>query len=521
MTEPTQKSSKRVLFGLAAAGGALCVLGLAVWLARRPPAEPAPAVAGDAGEPIASSSGTSVYGAPAVSDPVVMQALRVVPVPSVIVEVLDAPAVYRALRGNAWLSEALDAPIGRGFLGSWAGFLGTRGEDVKAEFSGRVVDFVAEKVLSAPFRVVWFAGNKITGVPAVVLEEPSSSASAAFAVLDRVAGRGTLTVERCVEPGEDGDGDGAGKVRALEKLTIRRWLLADHAVYAGIAGERLVMSRRPAAVLQGLCAELPAATPRAGAALQIELLAETLGRGADLFPRLLGLDGAPALVFGVEGDRLVPRGLSGALAQSARLGAAQVDAQLLRLVPEAAPVVMVAQLELPAALDAAALERFFKGEPTQTLARQIGVVWYPRGDRGSPSELALIWSKRDEQEAVGALFSGLVPAGEPICNHLVFATSDELNQRLRQTCLGKAPSLLQAAPPVAGGFKEPLSLALGLNLGQLLKQLSHDAYLGEQAQQKGPPAEVLEMEKQLAELPYLGLRGLKQGDALAPGGFRS
>ena len=64
---------------------------------------------------------------------------------------------------------------------------------------------------------------------------------------------------------------------------------------------------------------------------------------------------------------------------------------------------------------------------------------------------------------------------------------------------------------------------MGVNLGKLLSGLLVEGHLGGRG--KPPtgalPPEIEEARRRLEELPYMGLRGLVEGVALVPGGFRS
>jgi hypothetical protein len=270
-----------------------------------------------------------------------------------------------------------------------------------------------------------------------------------------------------------------------------------------------------------LCAELGRVEPVEGAAVQIELRGPTLGRAAQVFPKVLGIHPAPRLAFGVEGDRIVPKGIVASVATQGHLGQKPASEKLLRLIPEDVPVVLVADLLLPTELSATNLEDFFRGDSVATTERQVAVVWYPRGREDAPPEMAILWSRVHDQEKISELFNGLVTAGEPACDHLVLTMGPEILDRLEKSCSGKSPSLLQAGPAVVQGFKSPLSLAVGVHLGRVLGNVTTDAYEAEH-DVKGPvPPEVQEVKRQLAELPFFGLRGVIQGQALVPGGFRS
>ena len=515
MSETQSTKLGRLLVAGVAVLAVVAVIGVALW--RR--SDPSPGAAGGpTGAPgsaettLSSADGTTVSGVPEVPT-VAMATLDSAPAPSISVEVLDPAALRAALQQNPWVREVLDKPLGRGFLGTWAAFLGTRGEDMKADCSGLVLDLILERVLDRPFAVIWFSGGKVTGVPALVVPDPSAAAKAAFTALDAVASRGTFTVARCLEEGAE------GTAREVSDVTISRWLLADHAVYGAQAGERMVLGRHPSSVLQGLCATLPELAPKPGVVLEVALAAEAISRDAQLLDAFLGLAGTPRLSFGLEQGTLVPRGILAEVVTAGRLGAGKLDKQLLRVVPVEAPVGLALQLALPKQLDQESLTAYLGGTQAALVPRQVALVWYPNGDRGHGTELGLVWSGAADRDALAGMFTGLrALAGTP-CDQVVLVSSEAMEQRLTAACKGSLPSLLHASEGVAKGWQRPMSVGLGLHLGQLLSRLTLEAYAREH--RGALPPEMQEVKAQLEALPFLGLSGLVEGSKLVPGGFRS
>jgi len=354
---------------------------------------------GDSGSTttLTSGSGTAVEGVPEPTGPVAMEVPDLPPRAAVSVDIYDAAGLKALFSQNVWMKEVLTKPLGQGFVGSWAGFLGTKGEDLRASFTGTVIDLLLDRVLTQPFSVVWFNAAHSSGVPAVILDDPNGAAKTAFEALDTVAGRGTFTVERCLADKPE-NVDAQKQVRDLKELTIKRWLLADHALYAGLAGDRLVLARKASTVQNGLCAQRPKLQPAPGVAITARLEPSAFSRDAQVFASALGLNQGPNFAFGIENNTLVPRGISGDLANAERLVSGKLSGENLKAIPEDAPVVLALQLALPKQLDQDNLGRYFKGEKSTLTPRQVVFVWYPHGAVQTP-DLAILWSEKADKAA--------------------------------------------------------------------------------------------------------------------------
>ncbi|WP_342378311.1 hypothetical protein NVS55_02990 [Myxococcus stipitatus] len=438
------------------------------------------------------------------------------------VDVLHPAKVRDALASNTWLRSQLSQPLGKGFVGGWAAFLGSTGEDLKGGFNGAVLDLLVGKLGNAPFRVMWFAGDARASTPAFIVPEAKESMLTAFNVLDAVARRGTLVAKTC---------PGGSPTSVAEGFEVKRWLVAEQTLWAGKSADRVVLARHPVAVLQGLCMESPKLEPEDGVDVEVGLYADLLGRESQLLGHVLGMGPLTRLQFGVEGDRLVGKGIAGELKEGvAHLDTAPLSEDLLKLVPEETPVLFAVQLKLPEVLNTETLKAFWEsGGKGPTRTRQVAVVWTPRGDSALPQDVALVWGRQEDATSLQVLFAGgsrqVVSA--TVCKHVVLASSEAELSALRAACEGKKPSLLNAAGPVVAGLKEPGSVVVGVNLGRMLSGLTMDGYLSEARvgrnapMPKTVPPEIEAARRDLESLPYLGLRGTVRGDSLVPGGFGS
>lgn len=468
------------------------------------------------------SAGASVEGMPEVpSEPTLMEVPGSAASPAIWVDV-HAPAKVRdALARNAWLKAQWDKPLGQGFTSGWAAFLGSTGTDLKASFKGAVLDVVAGPLLDTPFRTVWFNGDARVGTPAVIVPKASKASRAAWDALDAVAKRGELRATSC--PGgttEPPPGDG---------FHLSRWLVAEQTLWAARTEDRLVLSRHPVVVLQALCGPLPELDAEDGVDVEVGFDPDAYGREAQLFTHVLGLGADARLQLGVDGDRLVARGIAGKLRPDAMANDGRpLSDDLLKLVPEDTPVLFAFQLTLPESLEPAKLKAFWahEGQP-RTRARQVALVWTPRGSASMEPELALLWGDAQDAEGLAALFSGgartLVRA--TLCKHVVLATSQAEVERLQKACDGRAPNMLNAAGPVVTGLRAPSTVVLGVNTGRLFSGLAVDGYTSEARVDRASPLpralppEIEAARRDLEALPYLGFRGRVQGYVMLSEGF--
>ncbi|MBZ4330789.1 hypothetical protein [Corallococcus sp. AS-1-12] len=464
------------------------------------------------------TAGATVEGMPEVSSSK-MEVPGAAALPALWVDVHSPAKVRDALARNAWLKSQWEKPLGQGFTSGWAAFLGSTGADLKASFKGAVLDVVVGQLLDTPFRTVWFTGDARVGTPALIVPKANKTARAAWDSLDAVAKRGELVADGC--PASTGEVPDGG-------FHLSRWLVAEQTVWAARTEDRLVLSRHPVVVLQALCAALPELDGELGVDVEVGFDANAYGREAQLFTHVLGLGEDTRLQLGVDGDRLVAKGIAGKVSGTWVATGKPLSDDLLKLVPEDTPVLFAFQLMLPESLEPAQLKAFWKGESRAPMrARQVAVAWTPRGSASMEPELALLWGDEKDAEGLSALFSGgartLVRA--TLCKHVVLATSQPEVERLQKACEGRAPNMLNAAGPVVAGLRAPSTVVLGVNTGRLLSGLAMDGYTSEarvdrsSPMPKALPPEIEAARRDLEALPYLGFRGNAQGYVMASEGF--
>lgn len=426
---------------------------------------------------------------------------------SLVVDLFEPAKIIQAARTNAWFTGVMDTPLGRGFVGAWAGFFGARGEDLGSTFSGTLLDTAIGKVFDQPARILWLGADYRRATPVIVIPNADDTAQALLDALAATSQRGQFAAASC--PG----GGGA-------PVNIARIVIADRAVYATKHEGAIYVGRHPNAVLHGLCAKVDPMERTEGAAFEIAVSNDKFDRGVQSLLIFAGVTGAPKLVFGLEGDRVVPRGIRGGV-KSPRLVAAKLPATMIDAIPAKTPVLLAVSIDLPPTLDKAALAKALKGQPVKgSVPRTVAFLWTPHVDE--PDELAIVWSRAADKKQLRSIFSARMSI-EEVCGHLVLSASADAVRAVQGACKKKGPSLAHASPQVKAGLEASSSVLLGVDLGGLTKHLFLGAWMQEQKRQKkvGVPAEVGAAAGKLEGLPYFGFTGTVQGDRLVPGGFGS
>ncbi len=446
--------------------------------------------------------------------------------------VSDPKATHQVLRKNAWLDQALKDPLGQGFVAAWGGFFGTRGEDIGSAFSGPVTDLVLDQVLGSPYRIVWYGGAGAKGVPALVVPNPTASANAAFDTLVKVAASGGFNPPACAVPaGASAESADGGAVAS----SIHRVVLADKILFVARLADRLVLAPRPHAVELAMCGAPVAISSNPGVVASLGFSLDEGGRGTQSVGALLGLGPKASLEFGVEGSAFVPKGFSVEPGANSRLAAVEPSPELLKAIPEKSGVVVALAVKLPRVLSAQSLRdtladegETFKGTRKTWEAgpaRQVAVIWNPRGRSGA-AELAVLWANTDDQQALTDAMAGGNGAltFAKACSVLAYASTKELLADVQASCSGKKPSVLQAAKPVVQGLSQSTSVSLTVNLGRVLSQLAFDGYASENSPPTptAGPQEIEAARRLLEALPTVGFRATVGADGkIVSGGFKS
>jgi hypothetical protein len=257
--------------------------------------------------------------------------------------------------------------------------------------------------------------------------------------------------------------------------------------------------------------------------MSVSAYPNALGRESQALATLIGLKDELSLLFDVDKNVLVPKGLAGELAKAANLATQAPSEDLLKLLPVDAPVVALLSLNLPETLDAESMAAHLKGEGGKTSAREVAIVWTPHGNAES-TDVALVWGHTKDEVALAKIFSGPNPVvTRKMCNHLVIAAAESTSVKLEAACKGSKPSRQNAAPAIVAGAKSPLSIGLQIHSGALLSQLMEDAFESEQRSKKSgkTPPEIQQAKTSLETLPFFGFIGKASGTSLVPEGFRS
>jgi len=309
---------------------------------------------------------------------------------------------------------------------------------------------------------------------------------------------------------------------------VARLLVAERSLFAAERGDRIVLAATPQTALHGLCVDAPPPVQSTGVDLDVSISRDAAGREAQGLFALLGMGPTPRLSLAVRGHSLAPLGIASELAVGDRLASAPLPDSMLRAVPEDAGVVLTLALDLPTDLTPAALEAHLAGRSSATrTARQALVLWNPRGARSAEAEVALLWSRPEDEGALKSLFSarGQVHSRRA-CGLPAISSSEAFLDRMDRACSGGAPSILASPAPVVSGLRAAASVGLGVNVGRVLSRLVEDAWRSDPERPDvgsagAAPAEIDDARRLLEELPFMGFSGTARERSLVPGGYRS
>jgi hypothetical protein len=282
-----------------------------------------------------------------------------------------------------------------------------------------------------------------------------------------------------------------------------------------------------------MCRPMSAMPEKPQVALSVGLSLVESGRGTQSVAAMLGIEDVVSLDFAVEGASLVPKGLMAVALAEARLASVAPSQDMLRAIPERSGVVLFLAVKLPKTLTAQALrdtlapkaERFDGTRQSWPLeTRHIAILWNPRGNR--TNEVAVLWGTPSDEPAIAEAMqkgNGALSTGKA-CGVLAYASTKELMGDLQAACAGKKPSMLQAAGAVVKGWSQPSSVALTVNVGQVLSQLTFDGWFSEHPAPNVTtgPQEIEAARRLLEELPTLGFTATMSPDGkMVSGGFKS
>ncbi len=425
------------------------------------------------------------------------------PVPLVWLEINSVTKVRQAVLSNQWLQQVMQEPLGRGFAGSWYGFLGTKGKDIRAQFKETVATVIFDRLLADPLQLIWFSGNKSSGTPALVIPSPGTSAKAAYSALDAAATSQILS-SSCVHKKQKQD------------LEIKRWLLGEHALYAAKHSHKIILSRSPVAVLQAACVSLPSIVPSSQSDVSLVVQTQVDKRELQSLATLLGIGKTIRLEMVLQNNSLVAKGIRAPLTKPDRLGLASLPESMLGAIPVNIPVVLTLQLQLPKSLSLKNLKAYFKGtnSPSEQETRQIAILWTPHGDNRN-SEIAILWSKPEDAKELRKIFSGpnaMVP--KLVGRHLVMVSTSSLEKEIQNASIGKIPSLLNADRIIVSRLKTRASVGFFLQPGPLLSNLVREGFPGNTTESM--PGEIDAAQRRLQELDSWGFFGAVKNELLVP-----
>ena len=447
-------------------------------------------------------------------------------VPEYELTLADGGRLKTLLSENAWAKDFEASNLYRGALVRLGPLLSAVGRSEKEGWTGRLVDYVAERFLDKrPVRLSYFAA------PGLV-----SPFGLTFPALSPAERSAAALVLKGLRSGPDVKRDVASEGGEVATVAVTPLALRLQRIAAVQTDTCLVLSRDPsvAATLSRACALEPRLAP---ATLDVRTDAFFSAWSAVL-EKLFGVGPRLRVTFAWDKKRarFTPSAASLQLQKASALGTAPLGAPLLAAIPADAPLLAAAVLPDPGALDAASAEEYFRAAKQKGASSphvpvalvSLGMRAGTKDDKTEAMTVLLVPHTGDAEAAVrdlDALFGGHrtfeVHASHACPGVVALSPSKAALARVADACAGRTPSLKQAPPAIVKTLTSgPLSAAAFLNLGGLLSGATLWGWQREAPpapKGKGPPpppAEVADAMRLLERLPMYAFAGRAQGDAV-------
>jgi hypothetical protein len=454
-------------------------------------------------------------------------------VPEYELTVADGARLRALFKENAWAKELAASNLARGTLVRLGPVLYAVGRDGRDGWTGRLIDFVADRFLDKrPVKISYFHVNGLVSPLGITFPELTPRERDAVRLVLKGLRSGPDALR------EVADGEGGAVSVPVTPLALRLQKFA-----AVETGTCLAVSRDPrvAATLSRSCA----LDPRLAAATLDVRTDEFFSAWSAVLEKLFGV--GPRLRVTFDWDRknarFTPSGAALQLARDHALGAAPLDPALLAAIPADTQFLATAVLPDPAGLDAASAEEYFRTAP----GKRAGSAYVPvtlvslgmragdgdggrggRGDRAEAMSVLLIPRTGAGDRTVAdldALFnrhgSYEVHASRACPGVVALSPSKAALERVADACAGRRPSFRQAPPRIVGAFTGgPVSAAAFLNVGGFLKSSLLWGWQREappQPKDKAappPPKELVDAMQLLERLPMYAFSGRAVGDAV-------
>lgn len=439
--------------------------------------------------------------------------------PAVVIQVAEPNRVLFSVIHNSWVKEVMKTPLGKGFVGPWAGILETQGESVGAYFKGRLSQLLIDQLFAEPrISLVYFNGGKISGQPALVFMNPSLKVLNAVDLIAQSSVQKVSQLRDC-QGGELDEKELGSQAVTLKLAELK---IAQVNLYAGISRDRVVLSSQRLSALQALCTEGQAYSKVGSHDIEVKLNPAAFGPESLRLAQLLGFKQAVHVSFTLNGEQLVPAGIGGELTKPAYLTNTTTPPPL-GLIPASSAVSLMLSFNLPQVLNEANLQSYFEHKSVPLKARQVWLLWEPTQVNEKSNGLAMIWSEPQDRAALEAIFSnGSGFQGEMICEQLVLSGGESLSHMLSQSCAGKIPTLKHLSPTLGEFLQKPAALRLSVQWGKLLSSLMMGAYTASLESDTTPQAPIMQQSAALLEqLPLFNWSGVVEGAKVKPEGMRT
>ncbi|MBK9061830.1 MAG: hypothetical protein IPL89_01300 [Acidobacteria bacterium] len=452
-------------------------------------------------------------------------------VPEYELTVADGARLRSLFKDNAWMKEFAASNLARGTMVRLGPVLYAVGRDGKDGWTGRLIDFVADRFLEKrPVKLSYFHTSGLVSPIGITFPDLTAREQASVHLVLQGLRSGPDLAR------EVADDEGGAVSVSVTPLALRLQKFAAVETKGCLALSR---DPRVAATLSRNCA----LDPRLAAATLDLRTDEFFSAWSAVLEKLFGV--GPRLRVTFDWDkkaaRFTPSGAALQLAQHHALGTASLDPALLAAIPADAPFLATAVLPDPGHLDASSAEEYFRTAP----GKRGGGAYVPvtlvslgmragTGDREGRAEamsVLLIPRSGAGEKTVAdldALFNRHrtfeVHASRACPGVVALSPSKAALARVADACSGRKPSFRQAPPKIVGALSGgPISTAAFLNVGGFLRSALLWGWQREApsppkgGDDKGPPPppkELVDAMQLLDRLPMYAFSGRAVGDAV-------
>lgn len=437
--------------------------------------------------------------------------------PELEVQVADVATVRRLFRDNAWMKDFQASNLYRGSMARLGPVLFAVGKGEQDGWQGRLVDFVADRLLAGrPVKLSYFRAKGLVS--------PLGLTLAGLGVAERQAAHLIIQAQRAADDVAETVVTRTGT--ATVKVTPVRIRMQRFAVVEGAGCVTIARDPTVAATLAQLCDS--SGTP--ANAVDVDLSQFFLSWSVVL-DKLFGVGPTLRITFDYDAGkaRFAPTFAELPLRAGHLLGGDKLPAGLLALVPAETPFLATVVIPDPRPLDTESVEVYLHGDahrrdrhPLAITLVYLGMHTLEGNKTEAMSAILVPYDKVTEDDLAGLndLFNARdrfeVGFSRACPGFIAISPSAAALRGIEEACQGKRPSFRQLSPRIVAALTErPSSAAVLVNFGSFLRSTLEFGYLAQaQKPQESLPPEVSDSMTLLDRLPMYAFVGTATKDAL-------